>query len=388
VRRTLERGARPLAADDRALFTGLVVGDDREQSPEVRDDFLGSGLAHLLAVSGQNVAFVLALLEPIGNRLGPRLRLVLVGMVLLLFATITRFEPSVLRATAMAGLIMTSTFLGRPVSSIRVLCLSVCGLLLLDPFLVRSLGFGLSVSASAGIVLVGTPVARVLPGPHWLARSLGVIVGAQLGVAPLLLMAFGGIPVAALPANLLAEPVAGLAMMWGASAGLLAGVVPDVLADLIHRPTALAMWWIGTVARASADAGLGELGAVSVAVAAVAGVVAVVRRARSPRSSRLCAAAVVVVLVVPAVRLRLPGDPHRELAGAGVLSRSSAGTTLAVEPGARPTAVLRSVRRAGVDALDRLVLPSGGSSTKAVAALLARRIHIAQTVVDQRDQPP
>ena len=55
LRRTIESGARSLARDERALFTGLVYGDDRAQSPLTADDFDAAGLTHLLAVSGQNV---------------------------------------------------------------------------------------------------------------------------------------------------------------------------------------------------------------------------------------------------------------------------------------------------------------------------------------------
>ena len=60
------RGRRGRSASDGAsLFTGLVLGDDRDQPADLADDFQGAGLTHLLAVSGQNVAFVLALAGPL-----------------------------------------------------------------------------------------------------------------------------------------------------------------------------------------------------------------------------------------------------------------------------------------------------------------------------------
>ena len=55
LRRTLLRGAEVLAPERRALFAGFVLGDDRDQRPEVTDDFRASGLSHLLVVSGENV---------------------------------------------------------------------------------------------------------------------------------------------------------------------------------------------------------------------------------------------------------------------------------------------------------------------------------------------
>ena len=85
----------------RALLAGLVLGDDRDQPAVLRDAFSAVGLTHLLAVSGQNVAFVLAAAGPLLRRLrlGPRLAAVLV--LLAFFALVTRFEPSVLRAAVM-----------------------------------------------------------------------------------------------------------------------------------------------------------------------------------------------------------------------------------------------------------------------------------------------
>ena len=356
LRRVLAGGARVLDSEQRALFTGLVIGDDRNQSLETTDDFRGAGLSHLLAVSGQNVAFVLAAAAPLSSRMGLRARLVWTVALLVLFATVTRFEPSVLRATVMAGLACTATTIGRPVPALRILAIAVCGLLLVDPFLVRSVGFGLSVAASTGIVVLREPIARVLPGPPGLANALAVIIAAQLGVAPLLIMVFGGLPVAALPANLAAEPVAGFVMIWGASAGLLAGVVPVPVAEMIHLPTSFAIWWIASIARWTTDARLGELGLTTLVPAVVVGLSAAWFRSRSPLLTRVGMVVLLVVLAAPAVTIRLPVDRTRELVGVGTLS--SAGgegelDVLSVSNGARAADALRALRRAGVTRLDR-----------------------------------
>ena len=209
IRRTLLAGVESLPPERRALYAGFVLGDDRDQSVEITDDFRAAGLTHLLVVSGQNVAFVLALLSPLLSRLRLGARLTAGLVLLLLFGVLTRWEPSVLRAEAMAGLALLSSTMGRPVSGLRILALAVTGLLLLDPLLVGSLGFLLSVGASGGILLLSRPIAALLPGPRPLADALGVTLAAQVGVAPVLVPVFDGLPVASLPANLLAVPVAG-----------------------------------------------------------------------------------------------------------------------------------------------------------------------------------
>jgi competence protein ComEC len=285
VRRALVEGASTLSSAERALFTGFVLGDDREEPQDLVDDFRASGLSHLTAVSGENLAFLMVLAGPVLRRLMlvPRFA-VTVGLIGW-FALLTRFEPSVVRAAAMAALAATATVLGRPASTIRLLALAVSAMVLIDPLLVWSVGWWLSVGATAGIAALAAPLAARLPGPRALAQAVAVTVAAQIGVAPVAVTAFGGIPVVSVPANLLAVPVAGPLMMWGLPAGVVAGLVP-ALAPVLHLPTQLAVRWIALVARVGARAPLGEANAgVMVAVGlAVVAVIAV--RIASPRARR------------------------------------------------------------------------------------------------------
>ncbi|MEM9608312.1 MAG: ComEC/Rec2 family competence protein [Actinomycetota bacterium] len=285
----LREGAASLADDERALFLGLVVGDDREQSHEVRERWRAAGLSHLLAVSGQNVAFVLLLAGPLLRRLPPAPRLLAVGALLAFFVILTRIEPSVSRAAVMAGLVAAVDVAGRPTSTIRVLSTAVVVLLLVDPLLVWSVGFRLSVAATLGIAVLHPWFRRRVPGPRWWRDAVSVTVAAQLGVAPLLLATFGPVPLASLPANLLAGPVAGAVMVWGATAGLLAGFAPDGVAAVLHVPTGLGVRWIDGVARVTTELDLPELGAgalIAVVGAAIVVGAAVGRRGLERRARR------------------------------------------------------------------------------------------------------
>src|SRR5205807_9070713 len=120
----------------------------------------------------------------------------------------------------------TGAALGGPVAAIRSLALALTGLLLRGRMRVRSVGFLLSVGACVGIAATSARVAARIPGPRPLATAVGVTVGAQLGVAPVLIPVFGPLPLAAIPANLLAVPAAGPIMMWGMTGGVVAGLVP------------------------------------------------------------------------------------------------------------------------------------------------------------------
>ena len=221
VRTILVRGTAAMAKDQQAMFAGFVLGDGRDEPPATVDDFRQSGLTHLLVVSGENVAFVLALAAVPLRFLGLRGRLIGGLAVLVFFGALTRWEPSVLRAEAMAGVALLATYLGRPASTVRLLALAVAGLILVDPLLIRSVGFGLSVGACTGIALLAGPLTRRLRLP---------------------------LPLASRPANLLAVPAAGPLTMWGMAAGIPAGLAGGRWAAALHAPTVMLMAWIERVA--------------------------------------------------------------------------------------------------------------------------------------------
>jgi competence protein ComEC len=259
---------------------------------------------------------------------------------------------------------------------------------LLDPFLVHSVGFRLSVAASGGILTLSRPLAAALPGPRLVAEALAVTAAAQAGVAPVLIPTFGPMPVAAVPANVLAEPVAGLVMMWGCSAGLVAGLVAGpaggVVAEVLHVPTALGLGWVAGVARWAADLPLGRIG-LPVVVAVTAGLVAVVagRRLALPALRVLGALVAVGALLGPAIgeltTPREPGDATRPAAvdlGGAELWRTSDGAVLVLEGDAVGQSVLGGLRAAGVARLDLVVVRSAGPVAAAALDVVDDRIEV------------
>jgi competence protein ComEC len=217
-------GSAHLTPVDRALLSGFLLGDTRGVPRELTEQFRAAGLTHLTAVSGENVAFVMALFAPMLRRAGLRGRVALALVVLVCFGTMTRWEPSVLRAIAMATVALLAGALGRPTTGLRVLLLAAIVLVLVDPFLVHQVGFLLSCGASLGIALFSKPITARLRGPAWMREVLGVTAAAQLGVAPVLIPVFGSMPLVALPANLVAVPLAAPLTMWGLVAGVVGGV--------------------------------------------------------------------------------------------------------------------------------------------------------------------
>jgi competence protein ComEC len=281
------RGSRSLAPVDGAVVAGFLLGDTRGVPDDVEEQFRAAGLTHLMAVSGENVAFVLALFAPLLRRLRLAGRLVGGMGVLVLFGTMTRWEPSVLRATVMAGIGLLAGYLGRPTTGLRVLTLAATALLLADPFLLHSVGFLLSCAASAGIALLARPITARLVGarccPAWMCEVLGVTAAAQIGVAPVLIPVFGSMPLVSLPANLVAVPLAAPLTVWGLAAGAVGGIVqpfaPQVTAVLAVPTAALvhALLAVADVASRVPVAIDGRAAAGLVAVAAVAAVAVLLR---------------------------------------------------------------------------------------------------------------
>lgn len=390
LRRTLLRGTSSMSTEQRALFTGFVLGDDRDQGPGTVDDFRAAGLSHLLAVSGQNVAFVLALAAPLLRWFGLRGRLI-AGLCLLAgFGVLTRWEPSVLRAEAMAAVAMVAFTVGRPASTVRVLALAVTGLLLVDPLLVGSVGFLLSCGACAGIALLARPLTeRGVPLP------LAVTVAAQVGVTPVLLPVFGGVPVASIPANLLAVPAAGPVMVWGLAAGLPAGLVGEPVATVVHLPTRLLVGWVAGVARWAAALPMGQLRAPHVMALTLLVALHLFARRRSRASDSATATATalpalrtlglalaVTVVLWPAGPGARPVAAHGRPVGGGarLWSGEDNGATVLVVAKARPGPLLTDLRDARVGGLDVVVVTSASDREKAALdPVLAR--HPARLMV-------
>ncbi|MGZ8582249.1 MAG: ComEC/Rec2 family competence protein [Actinomycetota bacterium] len=231
-------------AREAGLLMGLALGDDSNLDPGVERDFKATGLTHLLVVSGGNVAMVLAPVLALVTMLGlPRLAQVAIGLATVAFIVVlTGAEPSVMRAGAMASLTLIGLLLGRARSTAVVLSGAVMVLLILQPVLVRSIGFQLSVMATGGMVAMAAPLgerfARAVPAP--VAAAAGTTLAAQLGVTPILLFHFHDVPGVTLLANVIAAPTVAPSLLLGlVAAG--AGIVSEPLGHLVGLAAQLPM---------------------------------------------------------------------------------------------------------------------------------------------------
>ena len=378
LRGLVEASGESLSPRDAALLAGFVYGDDRGQLPEVVYDFRATSLTHLLAVSGSNVAFVLLLFAPLLARLRLGVRLAAVALLLAQFAVLTRGEPSVLRACVLATLAVGAHAVGRRASAPRLLALAVIVLLLVDPLLVRSVGFQLSVAATTAIVIGAAPLARLLWGPPWLRLALAATLSAQVGVLPVQLAVFGSLPLVSIPANVLAGPIAGPAMVWGLIGGLAGGLAGDAVASVLHLPTKLMMGWVASVARWGASLRwpqieTAEVVAVAAVVVCCAAVGYLLRNLGAVASSAaVTLSAIGVWIAASSHQQPLPSGPHL------AVHRTEPVVVVVDRPD--PARALGQLAVAGIDHVDVLVARSASRAGREAVRALHTRHDIGHTL--------
>ncbi|WP_375000302.1 DNA internalization-related competence protein ComEC/Rec2 [Aeromicrobium sp. CTD01-1L150] len=255
LRQAIRDAVSHMGPAEAALVPALVAGDDAALPEEVEEDFRRTGLTHLLAVSGTNLTIVLAVVLALARaaRAPPRV-LLLVGVVGVVgFVLLARPEPSVLRAAGMGLVGLAAVGYGGR-GGLRALAVAVMALLFLDPWLSTTVGFILSVCATAGILIIAPPMTARLRSwlPHWVAVAIAVPFAAQLACTPAIAAISHEVSLVAVAANLLAGPVVAPATVFGLFGGLVDLVWPFG-GRLLGTVAGLSSTWIVGVARWSAS---------------------------------------------------------------------------------------------------------------------------------------
>jgi competence protein ComEC len=264
---SLRAGLREAVAghspDARALAPGMVLGDTSAVSDELREAERVAGLTHLTAVSGANVAVLLAAVLGTARLLGVRRRaLVVLGVLALAgFVVLVRPEPSVLRAAVMGAVALLGSLRGSTGRRPQILAAGILVLLLVDPWLAASAGFALSVIATASLLLVAPwwrdrLAARL---PLVVAEPLAVASVAHLATLPIIAALSGQVSLVAVLANVLADPVIGPVTVSGTVATLVSPL-SDTAARWCALPAGWGAWWVAEVAHRTAALPFAQVG--------------------------------------------------------------------------------------------------------------------------------
>jgi competence protein ComEC len=260
ARRRAEQGlARALGEDEAALLRGMVLGQDERLDEGVREDFERSGLAHVLAVSGQNVMLLATLVLAAGAVLGLTLRsrLALALALVAFYVPLTGAGPSIQRAGVMGAAGLVAALAGRPTHRWYALGLAALVTLALNPRASGEPGWQLSFAAVVALLALGPPLrgvlARRLPGP--VADVAAITIAATVGTSPLMAFHFQQVSLAALPANLLAAAAIAPVMWLGMLAAAAAQLAPALATpfNAVNAPLlAFVQWVADTMAAAPA----------------------------------------------------------------------------------------------------------------------------------------
>ena len=314
LRALVSRSMAPgLEGERRAVVAGIVLGEDEGLDEELRDRFRASGLYHLLAVSGQNVAYVVAGMILFAWALGfPRWvgELGAIGAVAA-YVLAVGWQPSVVRAGVAGALASLAWLASRPRDRWYFLLVGAAVLLAWNPYSLLEPGFQLSFAAVAAIFVLVPRLERRLEGyplPRRLAEVIALSGACGAATAPIVWLHFGAIPVYSVLANALAAPVVAPLLGLALAATALAPLLPGAAAAL-----AWANGWLAAYLAACARlvGGLPYAEATSRgALALLAGVallLAVAAHMRPPKGPRT-AALVGVALVLAVAWRSAPGD--------------------------------------------------------------------------------
>jgi competence protein ComEC len=218
-----------LSYEKAALMAAMLTGYRENLTDEMEDAFSASGLIHIMAVSGANIAFLLIPLLWLFKMLALDRRVSALATIPFIFfyTLLTGIEASVLRASIMAVVIMVGKALDRKSDLLNSIGIASFVILLANPFMLFDAGFVLSVGATTGLALIYRKTLSIIPDkvPGFIGETLAATVSAQAGVLPLLIMYFSKISVVSLISNLLVIPITGIATVTG---------MICVIADSIH----------------------------------------------------------------------------------------------------------------------------------------------------------
>ncbi len=219
-----------------SLLAGILLGDDNGLSADVQQAFKNTGTAHIIAISGFNIAIIAGLFVTIFSRLlGPRRGAAAAVIGICAYAVLVGANPSVVRAAIMGGLAIFARQVGRRQNGLNTLAATAAVMAAINPYILWDVSFQLSFGATLGLILYAAPfeqwvnnlLARRLSTET--AGRLSALIGqyllftlaAQLTTLPIMAYQFQRISLISLLANPFILPVQPAVMVLSGLALLL-----------------------------------------------------------------------------------------------------------------------------------------------------------------------
>ena len=195
--------------ENAGIVSGFLLGDKTGVDGSDLDSFRATGTAHLLSLSGFHVGLLAGIFFFLLPKRRPVLRFIVIGSFLLLYCAVASFASSIVRATVMCMCMLLSDVTERRRDSLSAISLSALIILLFSPYMIFSIGFGLSFAATLGIIFIlsaGSPSFRS-PAVNKIVSSLLITIGASAATAMISARYFNTFPTYGIIANLIAVPL-------------------------------------------------------------------------------------------------------------------------------------------------------------------------------------
>ena len=212
------------------ILGGIVFGDDAVSPPQnIKQSFINSGLLHILAASGMNVAFIYSFFFAIMSllRMDFKLKVSLGIVTVVIYSLMTGLGASVIRAACMLVFVLLGKLIDRDAHSISLLSFVALLMLIYNPMYINDVGFQLSFIVTFGILVMAPAVARfknkIL---DFIAGTIAIPIIAQLWVIPIQIFYFNNISLYSVFANIMSVPILMVLSFGGFVSSLLCAIKP------------------------------------------------------------------------------------------------------------------------------------------------------------------
>ena len=200
-----------LNSDNASIAYSVLFGEKENMSSGVYNAFSYAGIAHILAVSGLHIGFLVSMLV-IGCKLikcNKHLSNIIIFLILLFYAYLCNFTPSVLRALIMSMVLLISKTYGKEYDAISSLSLAAIIVLLINPMQIFSVGFQLSFVCVLGIITLNGPILKLLTKKtdNKLLNAIAMSLSVNLGVLCITAQHFKQINLVSVFSNLIVLPI-------------------------------------------------------------------------------------------------------------------------------------------------------------------------------------
>ncbi len=219
------------------ILGGIVFGDDAVSPPkEIKQSFVNSGLLHILAASGMNVAFIYGFFYWLMSllKIGFRLKVILGMVMVLIYTMMTGLGASILRATGMLMFVLIGKLIDRDTHSISLLSFVGLLMLLYNPMYLNEVGFQLSFIVTFGILIMSPAILRFNNKfLDYISGTIAIPAIAQLWVIPIQIFYFSNISLYSIFANIMSTPLLAVISFGGFVSSLISAITP--IANFVCR---------------------------------------------------------------------------------------------------------------------------------------------------------